>query len=160
MKIQDQARAGHALLGRLIEPFTVAMCTRADAHGLLVSEPMTALEMDAAGALWFSTRKGLQLPGRVAPLNAGFADAAADVYVSVSGHGRIVADPRRMERLWTPFARPWSTDGSGSADLMLLCLSPVQADRWDAAHHTMTRVFDAAPAAPSGDAGPIAASLT
>lgn len=158
MKIQEQIRAGHALLGRLIEPFTVAMCTRADAHGLLVSEPMSALEMDAAGALWFSTRKGPEPPGPVTPLNAGFTDATADIYVSVSGHGRMVSDPARIERLWTPFARPWSADGSGSAGLMLLCLSPVRADHWDAAHHTMTRVFDAAPAQPCGDAGPIAAT--
>jgi general stress protein 26 len=160
VKIQEQARDGHALLGRLIEPFTVAMCTRADARGTLVSEPMSALEMDAAGDLWFTTRKGLQPPDDVAALNAGFVDSTADVYISVSGHGRIVTDPARLESLWMPFARPWAADGSGSADLTLLCLTPACADRWDAAHHAMTRLFVAEPVQPAGDEGSSAATRT
>ena len=53
MKIETQTSAEMVALCKLIEPLAVAMLSNSDADGALVSRPMAALEVDAAGAVWF-----------------------------------------------------------------------------------------------------------
>ena len=53
MQIQQQHNSDLTLLSEMIEEITVAMLTNVNEHGALTSRPMTPLEMDSEGALWF-----------------------------------------------------------------------------------------------------------
>jgi hypothetical protein len=66
---------------------------------------------------------------------------AHSTYVSLSGHGEIDTDRGRIERFWTPLARPWFSDGQDSKNLCLLKFVPEVASYWDAPSSKMVRAF-------------------
>ena len=55
MKTHAQSSAALTQLGKLIEDIPVAMLTIQDSEGRLLSRPMSPLEMDVNGTLWFFT---------------------------------------------------------------------------------------------------------
>ena len=141
MKIETQNNPELARLGALIESMSVAMLTTRETDGALVSRPMSPLEMDAHGAVWFFTDRRSEKIEHLGAVNLAFTDTAEATYVSVSGHGEIDTDRARIERLWTPFARPWFPDGVESPDLALLKIVPATAEYWDTPHGKMVRMF-------------------
>lgn len=141
MKIHTQTRADRAHIGHLIEDLHVAMLTTAEADGVLSSRPMSALEMDAEGALWFFTDARSGKVERLEAVNLSFSEVSRGTYVSLSGHARIETGREHIRRLWTPLALPWFPDGADSPSLALLKVMPDTADYWDAPHSTMIRAF-------------------
>lgn len=141
MNIQTQTGAERTHLSTLLKDFSVAMMTSVNAQGALVSRPMTGLEMDDNGALWFFTHLHSAKIDQLDRINLSFSDSAGATYVSLSGQGEINLDRERIEHLWTPFARPWFPEGSGSADLALLRFVPDSGEFWDAPHSRMVRIF-------------------
>ena len=141
MRVDTQNTPQRGQLGKLLEAFAVAMMTSANGHGALVSRPMAALEMDDTGALWFFTQAHSAKTDQLRRINLSFSDKSASTYVSLSGRGEVNLDRERIERLWTPFARPWFPKGSRSADLALLRFVPQMAEYWDAPHNKMVRLF-------------------
>lgn len=141
MRIATQTRPDLAHLAGLLEPIPVAMMTTADEDGMLVGRPMSALEMDAQGAIWFFTDLRSSKVEHLRVVNLSFSDRDAGTYVSLSGRGEIDVERGRIDRLWTPMARPWFPDGPESGSLALLKFVPDAADYWDAPNSTMVRVF-------------------
>lgn len=141
MKTQSQASTDLATLCNLIAPITVAMLTTFDADGTLVSRPMAPLEMDSSGALWFFTDLRSSKVQELRNLNLSFSDAQHASYVSLSGHGEIHMDRTRINRLWSPLARPWFPEGPESPHLGLLKFMPEAAEYWDAPHNQMVRML-------------------
>ena len=141
MKTTAQSSAERTQLCDLIENMTVGMLTNVNADGALVSRPMSPLEMDGNGALWFFTDARSEKLEHLRVVNLSFTDAANSTYVSLSGSGQIEMDRAHIERLWTPFAKPWFPDGPDSPNLALLKLVPETAEYWDAPHSKMVRMF-------------------
>jgi general stress protein 26 len=141
MKTEPQNSVERTRLCELIKDIPVAMLTTLDGDGTLVSRPMSPLEMDGLGALWFFTDVRSSKTEQLQVLNLSFVDPARSTYVSLSGHGEIHTDNTRIERLWTPFARPWFPDGPDSDSLRLLKVVPETAEVWDAPHSRMVRMF-------------------
>lgn len=141
MKLQPQATAELSKLGELIEDMPVAMLTTQDASGDLVSRPMTALEMDPQGALWFFTDLRSTKLAQLRAVNLAFTDSGRSSYVSLCGSGHTVTDAAHIQALWTPFAKPWFPDGPASPNLALLKFVPAAAEYWDASSSRMVRLF-------------------
>ncbi len=141
MKTTPQTSAERTQLCELIENMTVGMLTGTNEDGALVSRPMSALEMDGDGALWFFTDARSEKLEHLRVINMSFTDHANSTYVSLAGHGEIKVDRAHVERLWTPFARPWFPDGPDSTNLALLKFVPETAEYWDAPHSRMVRMF-------------------
>lgn len=141
MKTQAQSIDEFNLLAQLIEPIPVSMMTTIDADHALVSRPMTVLEMDADGALWFFTDLRSSKVEQLQSVNLSFVDVDHGHYVSLSGHAEVFANPTRAEALWTEFARPWFPDGPESPNLALLKFVPAIAEYWDAPSSKMVRVL-------------------
>lgn len=141
MKIQTQSRPEFAKLGSLLEDMSVAMLTTVDTQGALVSRPMSPLEMDALGALWFFTDLRSAKIERLRAVNLSFSDSEKAIHVSLSGRGEIHAEHAHIAMLWTPYARPWFPDGPDSTNLALLKFIPETAEYWDAPSSKMIRMF-------------------
>jgi general stress protein 26 len=150
VKIQPQSNAELTQLGTLIEDMSIAMLTNVDNDGALVSRPMSPLEMDADGAVWFFIDATTSNEKQLEAVNLSFSDEDAGTYVSISGRGEISLDRARMERMWTPLAKTWSPDGPLSPDLALLKIVPHTAEYWDAPHSRMIRMVAMAAAAVTG----------
>jgi general stress protein 26 len=141
MKLQTQKTPELTRLGELIEDMPVAMMVTLDDNNALVSRPMTTLEMDAQGALWFFTDLRSTKLSQLHVVNLSFADSGKSSYVSLSGQGQTDIDAARIHALWTPFAKPWFPDGPTSPNLALLKFVPSAAEFWDASSSRMVRLF-------------------
>ena len=143
MKIQNQNSPELAHVAHLIEGIHVAMLTHLQADGALASRPMSPIEMDAQGAIWFFVDVRSEQSEHLRVLNLSFSDIGHGTYVSLSGMGEIDIDVGRahIQHLWTPLARPWFPDGPDSESLALLKFVPDCADYWDAPNSRMARAF-------------------
>jgi general stress protein 26 len=150
MKIDPQNSPELIQLGELIEDMSVAMLTTPDDNGALVSRPMAPQEMDGDGAIWFFTENNTAKTQHLKTANLSFTHATHGTYVSISGHGVIHTNREHIQRLWTPFAKPWFPDGPNSPNLALLKFVPDAAEYWDAPHSKMVRMFAIATSMVSG----------
>jgi general stress protein 26 len=141
MKTQTQTSPERTRLCKLIEGMTVATLTNADGDGALVSRPMSPLEMDGDGAIWFFCDLLSIRVEDLSVVNLSFSDEGRATYVSLSGHGELHTDQAHIARLWAPFARPWFPDGPASTHLGLLKFIPETAEYWDAPHSKMVRML-------------------
>ena len=144
MKIQTQNSPQQIQLGELVEDMSVAMLTTYNDAGLLESKPMSPLEMDSDGAVWFFTEHDSSKSAHLSTANLAFSDASNGTYVSLSGRGEIHKNKEDIHRLWTVFAKPWFPGGPDSPNLVLLKFIPSTAEYWDAPHSKTVRLFSLA----------------
>ena len=140
MNIETQTTPELKHVAELIKNIATSMLTTIEADGSLASRPMVALEMDASGVIWFFTDTRSSKVERLSVVNLAFTDRDTSTYVSLSGRGEIVSDRGHIERLWSPFSRPWFPDGPDSPSLALLKFVPHSADYWDAPNSKMVRL--------------------
>lgn len=152
MKIHAQSSAALTQLGKLVEAIPVAMLCNLDSEGALVSRPMSPLEMDVNGALWFFIDVNSSKVEQLRKVNLSFADPARASYVSLAGYGELETDPAHIKQLWSPFMKPWFPEGPDSANLALLKFVPESAEYWDAPHSKMVRMVAMAASVVAGKA--------
>jgi general stress protein 26 len=143
---KDHPLAAQRQLADLIGKDRFAMLTEPGTGELLESRPMTLLEFDAQGLLWFFCRR--QADARPHPVNLAFSDEVHSTFVSIAGRAEQVDDRERIHALWTAAARPWFPDGPDSPDLALLKIVPLKVEYWDAPDSRVVRGL--ALAAPEG----------
>ncbi len=141
MKTETRNSAELTKFCKLIKDMPVGMLISPDAGGAMASRPMSPLEMDSKGALWFLTDLRFDRIGHLRAANLSFMDEFRGTYVSLSGCGEISTDQAHISRLWTAFARPWFPDGPESPNLVLLKFVPYAAKCWDVPHGKMFRMF-------------------
>lgn len=141
MNIKPQKTEELAQLSELIEDMSVCMLTTIDDADAMVSRPMSPQEMCEQGAIWFLTDPNTTKVQHLKLMNVAFSNESQGTYVSISGHGELVKDRDRIDRLWTVFARPWFPEGEDSSNLALLKFVPHSAEYWDAPHSRMVRMF-------------------
>lgn len=141
MNIKPQNKEELTRLGELIEDTSVCMLTTIDDVDSMVSRPMSPQEMCEEGAIWFLTDINTTKVQHLKLMNLAFSNESQGTYVSISGHGELVKDRERINRLWTVFARPWFPEGMDSNNLALLKFVPHSAEYWDAPHSKMVRMF-------------------
>jgi general stress protein 26 len=142
-----------AALAEKISSMRFAMFTTVDAHGHLISHPMTNQETDAEGALWFytSTQAPLWQNIAVAPeVNVSFARPDESLYVSISGSAERVVDRERIRALWNPMVQAWFPHGPDDEHVVLVRVLPHSAEYWDSNDSKMVRLFQMAKAAVTG----------
>ena len=116
------------------------MLSTLDSNGAVISRPMLPLWLDSDFALWFFTNLRSEKVKQRDAINLSFIDSTRATYVSLSGYGEIHTERAFINRLWTPFAKPWFPDGPESNHLALLKFVPEVADYWDSSHSKMLRV--------------------
>lgn len=141
MKIESQDSPERQRLAELVEPVRVAMLTTLDAQGQLTSKPMSPIELDGQGCIWFFTDRQSTTAAQLERLNLSFCNVDRGDYVSVVGRGELIEDRERARALWTPMARPWFPDGPESANLRLLKIVPHSVEYWDSPNSKMVRLF-------------------
>lgn len=141
MKTEKQTSPERTQLCQLIQHMTVTMLTTVDDSGALISRPMSPLLLDSSGALWFFTDLRSGKVKQIDTMNLNFIDSTRATYVSLSGFGEIITERSYIDRLWTPFAKPWFPDGPDSSNLALLKFIPNVAEYWDSSHCKMVRML-------------------
>lgn len=119
-------------LWELVRTIPVCMMTTRDGD-VLRSRPMaTAIDEDNQEFL-FLTRASSHKSREVeesTDVNLSFSLPERDLFVSVSGEGRITEDPDTARRLWNTYAAAYLPEGPEGEDVAVLRVVPKQAEYW------------------------------
>jgi general stress protein 26 len=121
-------------LGKLIAGNDIAMLVTRSGDGRLLSRPLRLQEFDAEGALWFITDRNSHKAEeiRLQPqVNASFASAEHNTYVSIAGRASVIFDKARLSQLWSPAMMVFYPKGVDDPDLCLLRVQAESAEYWD-----------------------------
>ena len=123
-------------LSALIKDIGTAMLTTVAPDGGLRSRPMATQGRGLEnGEVWFFTADN---SGKVSEIesehevNLAYAEPKDQRYVSMSGRARLIRDPDRARRLWSPELKAWFPGGPEDPHLSLLRVRVHSAEYWDA----------------------------
>jgi general stress protein 26 len=144
----------YAALWKKIRPIKFAMLTCRDSSGDLTSRPMTTLQHEFEGKLWFFTSKDapvINALSRDGGVNVSYAEPKDDVYVSLSGIASIDHDRARREELWSVMVKAWFPGGIDDPQLVLLRIDLHSAEYWDVKESRAVQLFKLTRAVVSGE---------
>jgi general stress protein 26 len=154
MQIEEQHDAALKKVAEMVGDTKFAMLTVMERDGTLRSRPMSTMQLDAEGNLWFFTS---QSSLKVAEgqqqwqVNLCYVRTDKQDYLSISGSAQFVHDKEKMKSLWTPWIKPWFPNGLDDPDLTLLKVSIVEAEYWDAPDSAVERAYGLAKAITTGN---------
>lgn len=118
--------------------------------GKIVSRPMTTMDIDVEGNVWFFTSRNAELAKDArhgnarhgdAPVTLIYSDPKNNTYLSVSGTASIVESERRKEELWNLMSKAWFPGGKDDPDLAVLRVTTQEAAYWDSTSSKMVVFF-------------------
>lgn len=125
-------------------------------HGSeLRSRPMYLVQDEYDGTLWFFTDLDAEKVFEVEEDNdvcVSFADPHDDVYVSLTGVGRVNKDRSLVEKFWNPFVADWFPEGKDSPNIGLLEIKVQKGEHWNADSSRMVMFYKNAKAKAKGGA--------
>lgn len=142
-----------AELADRIRPVHFAMFTTVDAHGHLISQPMTVQKADESG-IWFYTSSLTELWENIAAtpqVNLSFTKPDDHLFVSVSGEAFRVVDRALVHDMWNAMVQAWFPAGPEDEHAVLVRVEPHAAEYWDSDESAMVRLFHYAKAAMTGE---------
>ena len=142
-------------LAAIIKSIKFAMLTTVEEDGTMHSRPMATQEIDFDGDLWFFTRADsikVSETNRHQQVNVAFADPEKNKFVSASGLGALVRDPKKIEELWKPVYKTFFPGGLEDPEIALLKVTVQWAEYWDSASSGIGRAFNFARAYITKDA--------
>jgi general stress protein 26 len=153
MKIEKQSNADLEKIAELIGDIKFAMLTTQEPDGAMRSRPLSTLQMDEQGKLWFFTSMTSPKIGEIEQnphVNVNYMRPDKQDYVSISGTADVVREKEKMKELWTPWIKPWFPNGLDDPDLILLKVSIHEAEYWDAPGSAVMRAYGLAKAIVTG----------
>ncbi|WP_085314454.1 pyridoxamine 5'-phosphate oxidase family protein [Derxia lacustris] len=133
----------HQQLWNRISGERFVMFNTVDTDGRLSSRPMTLVQKDFDGSLWFFTSLRAPLVAAVElnpSVGVTIGDRSHDLYVSMRGQARVSRDRLQMEILWQPAVQPWFPDGIDDPDIALLEVVLEDAEYWDVKESKLTQL--------------------
>ncbi|MDQ1473275.1 MAG: hypothetical protein QOJ99_4755 [Bryobacterales bacterium] len=135
MPTQDSSRVPEPNLVKLrslLQGGRIGMMTTLGEEGRLCSRPMAMQELDPGGYLWFFSGLHTHIVTEIRRddrLNVSVVHG--NTYVSISGRGMIVEDPKKAAALWNPLYKAWFPKGLEDPDLTLIRVTVETAEYWD-----------------------------
>lgn len=139
----------HKLWKRLAD-LRIAMLTTNDRDGTLSARPVSTMQVEPDGTLWFfvAANGGIATDlARNPNVHLCFMDVGDDVYVWLRGTGTIVHDLAKVKELWSALAGAWFPGGPEDSNLGLLQVKVVRGDYWDVDSSKLVQFFSMAAAA-------------
>jgi len=129
----------------MIKDIKIAMLTTVESNGCLRSVPMTTMQTECEGLVWFFTNFDSQKVEDIrlnSCINVTYSDVHKNVFVSVTGKAEVVKDPVKMQELWKPVLTAYFPNGLEDPDLGLLKVSIDEAEYWDSRTGKMIQVWE------------------
>lgn len=138
---------------KLAEEIRVCMfITNADG-GLDHTRPMSTIEVEEDGSLWFFTDIRSIKVEEVATekqVHLTYAHPGKESYMDVRGTAKIVTDKQQIKDKWSPIVKAWFPDGVDDPNIALLKVQPYHCYYWDAETGKMIQVLKMAVSAIAG----------
>jgi general stress protein 26 len=132
-------------LKELVDSISICLfCTDLKTDDGATCRPMTALDVDSEGNLWFFSPV---LSERNRTIKADsevrlyFAHPSKDSYVIVNGNAEIIMDREKIAELWTPSQEMWFKGGKDDSNISLIKVMSETAYHWDTNAGRMVSLF-------------------
>lgn len=140
-------------LWKMIRECRFAMLTTTDETSELRGRPMTTLQKEFDGRLWFiapATSDAVKDIEENANVSLAYSDTPDADFVSVSGKASIEFDVEQKKKLWSPMVAAWFPQGPESSDVALIRVDASRADYWDSKSNKLVQLFSMAKALATG----------
>jgi general stress protein 26 len=141
-------------LWTMIRECRFAMLTTTDESSELRGRPMTTLQKDFDGRIWFIAPTSSE-PVRDIESNPNVSLAYSDTpdadFVSITGKASIEFDIEQKQKLWSPMVAAWFPQGPESNDVALIRVDANRADYWDSKSNRLVQLFSMAKALATGE---------
>lgn len=148
----DVANARSKLWG-MINKYRFAMLTTQEGSGALRSRPMTTIDHEFDGSLWFfaayhsAAATALTAHPQVC---LSYGDSANADFVCVAGVGSVVTEVAKKKELWNSMVQVWFPEGPESPRTVLIKVVADHAEYWDSTSNKLVQLFGMAKALATG----------
>jgi general stress protein 26 len=100
------------------------------------TRPMSVLQVDELGNLWFLSPKGSDKNKEIAAnpsVKLYFQGSKAD-YLYLEGKASISEDKSKIKELWGPLLKTWFTEGENDPRISVIKVTPAEGYYWDTQH--------------------------
>jgi general stress protein 26 len=149
----QQDAAGREKLWGMIKKHRFAMLTTQEEGETLRSRPMTTIERDYDGTLWFFAKAdsaAVTALGRHPQICLSYSDADTADFVCVAGPAEVVTEIAKKKELWKPMVQAWFPEGAESPLNVLVKVIPDHAEYWDSKSNRLVQLFSMAKALATG----------
>lgn len=124
----------HDILWDMIRSYRFAMFTTREPGDVLRSRPMTTLQQDFDGSLWFFAAADSDVVHAVesyAQVSLSYGNSNAADFVCVAGPATIVKDAQSKRDRWNPMVQAWFPQGPTTDSVVLIKVRADHAEYWD-----------------------------
>ncbi len=123
-----------AKIKELIEDIRINTFITKEAGGKLQGRPMSTVEVDHEGCLWFFTN---EYTGKTKDISHNkevyltYASPSTNSYVVIDGTAALNDDAEKIKELWNPSLKAWFPEGLDDPKIQLIKVIPIHAEYWD-----------------------------
>ena len=122
----------------------IAMLHTCDELSRGSARPMGTSGIDDDGTVWFMSKAGSaknrQLQGNP-KAQLTYSVQSRSEYLTLEGEATLVRDPRKIDELWTVFAKTWFPEGKEDPSITLIRFVPTSGHYWDTKHNKMVQLL-------------------
>jgi general stress protein 26 len=118
------------------------------------TRPMTTLEVDDEGNLWFFTGKSSDKNDEIKDndtVQLIYAKNSDAHFLTITGQATLVHDKAKKDELWNPIVKAYFPGGKEDPNLALIKVKPVAAHYWDTVYGKMVTWLKMATSAVTGN---------
>jgi general stress protein 26 len=124
----------------LVEDVTICMFTTIDNQGIVTTRPLTTINTDDEGNLWFFTNEfGEKILDNSYDNTVYliYSHPGANTYLYIKGNSHIIIDRNKIEELWKPMLKAWFPSGMDDPKLCLIKVITEEAKYWNSTSNKM-----------------------
>lgn len=120
------------------------MLTTLEGEQLLRSRPMTTINREFDGTLWFFAKAD---SASVAALRThskvclSYSDSGSAEFVCAAGPSVVITDVAKKQELWNAGVQAWFPEGATSPLNVLIAVTPDHAEYWDSSNSKLVQLF-------------------
>ena len=137
----------------MIRRYRFAMFTTREPGDVLRSRPMTTLQKDFDGYLYFLAKADADVTAavkRYAQVALSYGNSNETDFVCAAGPAEVDADPALKKRLWNTMAQAWFPEGPDAASVVVIRVRVDHAEYWDGEDNKLVQLFSVLKAVSSG----------
>jgi general stress protein 26 len=112
-------------------------CTNIKTGLPLSVRPMSVLQVDDAGNLWFMSQSDSNKNNEIASdpfTHLFFQEHKNSGFLNIYGISEIVKDQAKIDELWNPLLKVWFQGGKDDPKISLIKVEPTNVYYWDTVH--------------------------
>lgn len=138
----------------LIEDINVNIFITRHEGNQLRGRPMSTASVEDDCSLWFFTN---EYSGKVDEISHNsevyltYASQGSSKYLVLQGKAELSDDRKKMEELWSPVMKVWFPEGLDDPKILLIKVTPTEAEYWESASNKVMMYFGMAKALLTGE---------